>query len=55
MLEVTTERDPSITAMLHRLTKPDQPRAIDAFIDYFGTGECAADSWPNAMTAKEAV
>lgn len=55
MLEVTTERDPSITAMPHRLMKPDQPRAIDAFIDYFGTGGRAADSWPSAVIAKEAV
>ncbi len=55
MLEVTTERDPSITAMLHRLTKADHLRAIDAFIDYFGTGQRAADSRPGAMTAKEAV
>ena len=55
MLEVTTERDPSFTAMPPRMTNPDQPRAIDAFIDYFGTGQRAADSWPCTMTAKEAV
>jgi hypothetical protein len=55
MLQVATERDPSMSAMPRRLTKVDHPRAIDAFIDYFGTGQRAADSWPSAMTAKEAV
>ena len=46
MLEVTTKRDPPTTTMPHRLMEPDHPRAVDAFIDYFGTGQRAADSWP---------
>ena len=56
MLRVTTERDPSLTSMPDRMMKPDHPRAIDAFIDYFGAGPRAIDSPPGgATTVTEAV
>ena len=56
MPQVTTERDPSITSLPHRMMKPDHPRAIAAFIDYFGAGPRAVVSSPSpAMTVTEAV
>jgi hypothetical protein len=56
MLQATTTRVPSITTIAPVLLKADRPRAIDAIIDYFGTGQRPASSVPViAMPAKEAV
>ena len=48
--------DPSITATALLLLNADRPRAIDAFIDYFGTAQRPVSSLPGvALPAKEAV